>query len=150
MNAARRMPPLAPESQNPVCAMCGGVTELIDRFHCFTCHASWSVSNYWNVDGEWDDPSLTQCPATVRPYGDDASLYLSKVVYRCLLSEAHGDQHRGTCERGDDIHDWGHVDLDGYLTRDFRAADRLALAESVAIPPEPHTPGGGPGAVART
>lgn len=122
MNAVKRLPPLAPESQNPVCAMCGGVTELIDLFHCFTCHASWDPGNYWNVDGEWDDAG-PQCPATIAPWKGSLRLpNLATVIEYCLLTEGHDPaRHRN----GD--HDWTDQDTDGYCLTD---ADRLAQLPS--------------------
>jgi len=132
MTAAKRLPPLAPDSQNPVCAMCGGVTDLIDRFHCFTCHASWDPGNYWNVDGEWDEPELPQCNVKVMPWKGSLRLpSLATVVEYCLLTEGHDP---GRHRIGD--HDWTDQDADGYLLTD---ADRQALqdvlGEALGIPP---------------
>lgn len=143
MNAVKRPRPLAPNGQNPVCAMCGGVTELIDRFHCFTCHVSWDIENYWYVSGLWDDEG-PQCPAMVRPYaGSLAHPRLAEIVERCLLTKGHDPGRHRNGRR-----DWTDENADGYLSDPIRpcAADRPGLvqdllatahasAEALGIPP---------------
>jgi hypothetical protein len=140
MTTIKRLPPLAPESLNPLCAMCGQPTVLVDRFHCFTCHASWDPGNYWNVDGEWDEPGLPQCNAKIMPWkGSVHYPSLATVVEHCLLTEGHDPaRHRSS------DHDWTDQDADGYqlpsalnqsLAEDIVATARTATRALLDIPP---------------
>jgi len=120
--------PLPPPLEHPLppCSLCGETVEYDGgHFYCEACGCSWD-SDGSHLDGQssWDNPTLEQCPATVRPYmGSIKYPRLADVVLRCLKSESHAGVHRDL-----DGGDWTDNDTDGYVTRLFEA-------EALGIPP---------------
>lgn len=96
-------PPL--EYRCPDCPLCYVETSHEDdSFYCEACGAWWNSNG--NDDGEWSDPDVEQCDATVQPLADNplVSDEARAEVIRCVLTADHTSKHASTsyayCAKG--------------------------------------------------